>query len=139
MKNLSSGFTLVELMIVLAILSVIASVAYPSYTHYVQRANRVEAVSLLMEAASRQERYYATQSPNTYAASMQDLGFSQRYQPTANSKYKVQVKSADAFGYLLIAKPQGAQTQDGCGTFKLWQNGQKAATGALSVAECWRN
>ncbi|MGV6815813.1 MAG: type IV pilin protein [Thiotrichales bacterium] len=135
----SRGFTLVELMIVLAILSVLASIAYPSYTQYVQRTNRVEAVSLLLEAASRQERYYSTQSPNTYAPNMTALGYSGNWMPTANGKYKVRVAIGDATNYVLVAVPQGAQANDGCGRFKIRRDGKKFATGALSVAECWKN
>lgn len=135
----AKGFTLVELMIVLAILSVLASIAYPSYTHYVQRTNRVEAVSLLLEAASRQERYYSTQSPNTFAANMKDLGYPKTWTPTANGKYKVRAAVGDASNYVLEAVPQGAQASDGCGTFKIQRDGKKFATGALSVSECWKN
>lgn len=135
----TNGFTLVELMIVLAILSVLASIAYPSYTQYVQRTNRVEAVSLLLEAASRQERFYSTQSPNTYAANMKDLGYPKTWTPTANGKYKVKVNSGDASNYILVAAPQNAQASDGCGSLKIRRDGKKFATGALSVAECWKN
>lgn len=49
------GFTLIELMIVVAIIGVLAAIAYPSYTGYVQRANRADMMSEMQQIASRIE------------------------------------------------------------------------------------
>ena len=56
-KN-SMGFTLIELMIVVAIVAFLASIALPSYRNFVVRANRAEAVADLSELASWLERQY---------------------------------------------------------------------------------
>ena len=53
------GFTLIELMITVAVVAILSAIAYPSYQEYVLRSRRVEAQSLLGEAAARQERWRA--------------------------------------------------------------------------------
>ena len=60
-RNLArkQGFTLVELMIVVAILGILAAVAVPSYTNYVMRAKGAEAVGFLADIKARQETYKA--------------------------------------------------------------------------------
>lgn len=56
-KNKDSGFTLIEIMIVVAIIAILASIAYPSYQDYVKRAKRAEAQSKALEMANKQEEY----------------------------------------------------------------------------------
>ena len=51
------GFSLIELMIVLAIVGILAAVAYPSYTKYTTKSNRSAAQSFLLEVAGKEERY----------------------------------------------------------------------------------
>ncbi|GIZ53834.1 type IV pilin protein [Noviherbaspirillum aridicola] len=65
-----TGFTLVEVMIVLAIVILLAALAWPSYAAYVVRSKRVEAVSALMETMQQQERLYSRR--NRYLAFSRD-------------------------------------------------------------------
>ena len=53
------GFTLLELMIVVAILAIVASIAYPSYLGTVTRTTRSAAKRTLLEVANRQEQFFA--------------------------------------------------------------------------------
>ena len=59
MPSRASGFSLIELMVVVGIIGVIAAIAYPSYTKSVQKSNRTDAKIALTEAATRQERIYS--------------------------------------------------------------------------------
>lgn len=69
----SKGFTLIELMIVVAILGIIAAIAYPSYQDSVMRSQRADALTTLSRLASEQERFYTLRAPATYAADFKTL------------------------------------------------------------------
>ncbi len=70
----SKGFTLIELMIVVAIIGIIASIAIPRYESYVLRGNRAgDALPALNELMQAQERYAAQNG--TYSADLTDLGY----------------------------------------------------------------
>lgn len=62
----ASGFSMIELMIVLAILSVLAAIAYPAYAGYITKSRRIEGQIAMIEALQQQERFYS--SHNTYIA-----------------------------------------------------------------------
>ena len=55
--NKNQGFTLIEVMIVVAIIGILATVAIPAYTQYVERAKRAQAQQFIMDVANRQEQY----------------------------------------------------------------------------------
>jgi type IV pilus assembly protein PilE len=55
-KN-ARGFTLIELMIVIAVLGVLVAIAYPSYTNSLVKGNRAAAKSFLMEIAQKEQQY----------------------------------------------------------------------------------
>lgn len=72
-QSKNSGFTLIELMIVVVIIGVLVSIAYPSYQKHMISTRRTDAQSALLQIASQQERfftecnYYATTLPGTRA------------------------------------------------------------------------
>lgn len=67
------GFTLIELMIVVAIIGIIAAIAYPSYRDSVNKTQRSDAMTSLSRLAAAQERYYTRLSPASYAADFKVL------------------------------------------------------------------
>lgn len=64
MSKVNQGFTLIEVMIVVAIVAILAAVALPAYTGYVQRSRVAEAVSVLADMEVRMEQYF--QDNRTY-------------------------------------------------------------------------
>ncbi len=138
MKRTERGFTLIELMIVVAIIGILAAIAYPSYDEYVKRGNRTEGQALLSEAAARQERYFGQN--NAYITSDADitkLGL-RNGSTSETGKYTLSVGTSNGDGgYTLTAEQQFGDTK--CGNLTLNALGAKDRTGSgKTAAECWR-
>lgn len=73
-QNLSRGFTLIEIMIVVVVIAILAAVAVPSYSEYVRRSARTVGQNYLAELAQRQELFF--QNNRTYADTVAKLGLS---------------------------------------------------------------
>ncbi len=135
-----AGFTLVELMIVVAILGILAAVALPAYQQNVRSGARAEAQSLLLQVAANQERFYSDN--NTYSANANPLASPAVATLTSESgAYQVSVAACGtgtiANCFVATATPQGTQTADSCTTLTLTNTGLKGSTGD-TVANCWR-
>lgn len=57
MKYQAKGFTLMEVMIVVAIIGILAAIAYPSYQDHLRKGRRASAQSYLLDLANRQEQF----------------------------------------------------------------------------------
>lgn len=73
MNKLDKGFTLIEILIVVAIIGIIAAIGYPSYTNYLHKAGRSEASALLLQVMEKQEQWYRQNL--TYTTDLTDLGY----------------------------------------------------------------
>ncbi len=129
------GFTLIELMIVVAIIAILAAIAYPSYINYVQRTRRADGHEMLMRMAAAQERYYTNY--NKYAKTA-DLGMGAT--PASEEGYYTVVVTPDEPDqtFVLTATPQGAQAVDACGKLVLSNTGVKTAPDDTGKnGKCW--
>lgn len=134
------GFTLVEVMIVVALLGILTAIALPSYNSYVQKSRRSDARAALMDAANRQQQFILNRS--TFTTNMQDLGYATDPARSPDGFYTID--AAQCAGgvaltrcYVLTATPVGSQLGDtACTSFTLSSAGAKAATGP-SAATCW--
>lgn len=135
--NRQNGFTLVEIMVVVAIIGIIATIGYPSYAEYVQRSNRTEGQALLNEASTAQERYYAQNY--VYITSMADVNKLKIRLTTSTGKYRLNIgTTANDGGYTLTAMQQFNDLK--CGNLTLTATGTRgrSASGGKTIEECWR-
>tara|TARA_R110002033_G_scaffold139058_1_gene178231 strand:- start:248 stop:652 length:405 start_codon:yes stop_codon:yes gene_type:complete len=134
MKAFNKGFTLIEIMVVVAIIGILAAIAYPSYSEYVKRGNRAEGQAFLSDAAARQERYYSQN--NAYADTVKKL-YGEDNRSSQTEKYTLGVASnANDGGYTLTASAQFVDAN--CGNLSLNAMGVRGETGAKDVDYCWK-
>jgi type IV pilus assembly protein PilE len=126
------GFSLIELMIVVAIIAILAAIAYPSYTRYVLRTYRAQAKADLVEYAGLAERYHTAN--NTYVGFSLTNTVSPRDSTTA--RYDVSLSDTSSTAFTLTAAPTSVQSKDSCGTLSINQASVKTASGD-TVANCW--
>jgi type IV pilus assembly protein PilE len=140
--KLNSGFTLIELMVVLAIVGILAAVAYPSYQAYNERACRAEAKNTLYTAAQFMERF-AAQNNGTYTGAVLPVSLAMsRGLGAANvAGYDVALVMPDAMSFTLTAtRASCPQIASGCVTpLTLNQTGFKGTVAgtAASIQQCW--
>ena len=127
-STIARGFSLIELMIVVAVIAVLAAFAFPAYTKFRERGWRAEARVALLDVAHMLERNHTVN--NTY--NMQISSEADPYTKTGNH-YNVTLNAASATAFTLTANLTNDTT---CSTLTITNTGQRGASGA-SVKECW--
>jgi len=133
-----NGFTLIELMIVVAVVGILAVIAYPSYNQYVTRSNRSVAASFMLSVANKQEQYML--DARQYASALSTLNLAPPAEVSKN--YAITVVANNAAtppSYTITATPTGAQLSNdtNCANLTLDQTGAKGISGTGTVAACW--
>jgi type IV pilus assembly protein PilE len=133
MNTLKSGFSLLELMIVLIIVSILAAISYPLYQQHVLKTRRALAKVALLRLATSLERYYL--SNNSYKdAKFEDLGIPAM---VADNHYQLELPTATSDTFVIRAVPINGQTADrSCGVLALNQSGEKFISGNGLLADC---
>ncbi|HEX7816254.1 type IV pilin protein [Dyella sp.] len=137
MHRRQTGFTLIEIMIVVIIVAVLAAIAIPQYHKYVIRARRTDATRALLDLAGREEHYFY--SKNTYTGTLTDLGTDAT--GLAGQYYTLAISNVDAKNFTITATPAGTQaTEDKeCTSMAINRQGQQTFTGTGTKAGCWGN
>lgn len=132
--KVQQGFTLIELMIVVAIIAIISAIAYPSYQDSVRKTNRTDGISAMQEAAQRLERCFTTNG--SYIHANCPYGASDTFD-SPKGHYTITVTATQG-SYTITGTPKSAsQLKDtGCTKFQLTQTGMKTAEGSASD-RCW--
>jgi type IV pilus assembly protein PilE len=129
------GFTLIELMIVIAIIGILAAIAYPSYVEYVERGRRNDAKAVLLEAAQYMERRFTENG--TYAGSVLPSSLTKSPRE-GDAWYRMSVSGLGATSYTLTAEPKPGWTPGKCGSLSVDQLGVKSRSATSdAVADCW--
>lgn len=133
MRTRIKGFTLLELMIVVAILGILGAVGYPSYLNSVKKGNRADAIDSLLSLAGRMEDYY--DANDTYAGATINAAGTGTVgsNKTSDGLYTLSIANQDAFYYKLQATPVSADAD--CGSLLLESTGKKTASTGSS--DCW--
>lgn len=133
------GFTLIELMIVVAIVGILASIAYPSYQDSVRKSKRADAITALYAIQLAQEKWRANNAAyttNLTTAPPAGLGLSASAPSTGTANYAVTITAADATSFSARATASGDQANDkaqgvSCTPLVVDQNGP------VGLAACW--
>ena len=124
-----SGFSLVELLIVLGMVGVLINISYFSYIGHIIKAQRSNAIIAMLDLAAQLEQYY---DENYTYVGVKSMGKKPDY-------YQLEITRADIDGFLIKATPIGVQARQDykCGTLFLDNLGNEGVSGGGSVGECW--
>lgn len=131
------GFTLIELMIVVAVVAILATIALPSYNDAVRKSRRGQAKADMVDLAQRLERYHS--QFNTYVNFPGAAGtFPSPASTSGTARYNIAVGNLAVNSFTLTAAPISGtgQEKDRCGSLSITHTGQKAATGG-TAEECF--
>ncbi len=123
----AKGFTLIELMIVVAVVAILAAIAYPNFNESVLKSRRGQAKADMAETSQMLERFHTVN--NTY------VGFTPASLPSpknGTARYTLNIATT-ASTFTITAAPETSQSKDKCGTMTLNQAGAKTA----AQADCW--
>ncbi|EJN29333.1 prepilin-type N-terminal cleavage/methylation domain-containing protein [Pseudomonas sp. GM78] len=131
MHRSNRGFTLIEIMIVIAIIGIVMTIAAPSFTEYLNKGRRTEVAGLLSEQAQILERHYSKSSVYSNATGLS----------AGNDYYSITPTLTDqTFLLTAIRKSGTAMAADKCGDFTLTNTGVRSmvnATDGLTTKDCW--
>lgn len=138
-KAVQQGFTLIEMVIVVAVISILATAAYPSYAEYIRRGHRAEARAGLLQAAQWMER--ASTATGAYPSIAAFRATALSTVPSGTYTIAVGEGRTDS-SYTLTATAQNAQSGDRCGVFTLGHDGLRGAKGKKANeagfdTSCW--
>ncbi|WP_288132567.1 type IV pilin protein [Microbulbifer sp.] len=134
------GFTLIEMMIVVAIMGIIAAIAYPSYMESVRKSNRADAKASLNDTAQRLQRCFTTYNAYnnencTVAETLKNGTIT-----SGEGMYTISFDSSAADSFKLKAAPVAGTSQAGdtkCATFTLTNTGVEDVSGTSPADYCW--
>ncbi|WP_067862750.1 type IV pilin protein [Neptuniibacter marinus] len=128
-RKREQGFSLLELMIVVAIIGILASIAYPSYQESVAEGRRVDAQANLLSLSQHMEREYT--EDGTYAGA--SLPYNETPKDGDDKFYDLALTVQTATTYTIRARPKNGMAGDRCGDISINHIGQKTA----AESDCW--
>lgn len=126
----NNGFTLIEVMIVVAIIAIIAAIAVPSYRHHVGQVNRKAAITKMLEVGQTLERQYNTIVKGAYP---------NNYPVTTLEGYNITVNTGGQSYTITAATKSGEVYDDKCGALTIDNSNVRTANGGTTlVSKCFK-
>lgn len=143
--RLERGFTLIEVMIVVAIIGLLAVVGLPSYQSYIAKGHRADARGQLLQASQFMQRFYAANDQYEYDRASNPVADQMpaalKRSPADGTKlYQLTISAAVGSYTLTMAPVAGSKmASDECGAFTLTSTGVRGISGSASLKDsCWR-
>ena len=125
------GFTLIEVVVVMAVVAILAAVAIPNYSEYVMRSHRSEAQSFISDVANRQSQFFLDR--RSYAATVAALNMTVPAEVATRYTVSIATVVGPPAGFQVTATPMGPQATDRCGLLTIDQAGTRTA----ATTRCW--
>lgn len=127
------GFTLIEVLIVVAIIGILVAIAIPNYERYAKRAARADAMVILLDAANKQEQFFVDN--RQYTTDLEDIGVP----AVSENGYFSIAATVNNSTFIITATAQGGPVSSDsvCTTLTINELGLKGNTGSGSADDCW--
>ncbi|WP_434628172.1 prepilin-type N-terminal cleavage/methylation domain-containing protein [Pseudomonas sp. Z1-29] len=131
MRKSNRGFTLIEIMIVIAIIGIVITIGYPSLTEYMKKGRRAEIAGLLSEQAQILERHYSKTNVYTNATGLSG----------GNDFYTINLTPTEqSFTLTALRRSGSSMATDKCGDFTIDNTGKRGninSAAGVTTKDCW--